>query len=92
VCVQFGLRVGPVRREIPSASLRAGSSLRLKSGSDQDDNIVEEPNCTATLECLEMPRNVPYCRLWRAKECRSIPSKIERTPVCFGLIVAKSDW
>jgi hypothetical protein len=28
--VQFGLRVGPVKREIPS--------LRLKNGSAQDDN------------------------------------------------------
>jgi hypothetical protein len=37
--VQFGLRVGPVKREIPSASLRAGSSLRLKNGSAQDDSL-----------------------------------------------------
>jgi hypothetical protein len=35
--LQFGLRVGPGKREIPSASLRAGSSLRLKKGSAQDD-------------------------------------------------------
>jgi hypothetical protein len=35
--VRFGLRVGPVKREIPSTSLRAGSSLRLKSGYAQDD-------------------------------------------------------
>jgi len=39
VVVQFGLRIGPVKREIPSASLRAGSSLRLKSGYAQDDNV-----------------------------------------------------
>ena len=39
VVVQFGLRVGPVKREIPSASLRAGSSLRLKNGSAQDDSL-----------------------------------------------------
>jgi hypothetical protein len=38
VVVQFGLRTGPVKREIPSASLRAGSSLRLKNGYAQDDN------------------------------------------------------
>jgi hypothetical protein len=36
--VQFGLRSGPVEREIPSASLRAGSSLRLKNGYAQDDS------------------------------------------------------
>jgi hypothetical protein len=35
--VQFGLRVRPVEREIPSTSLRAGSSLRLKNGCVQDD-------------------------------------------------------
>jgi hypothetical protein len=38
--VQFGLRVGPVEWEIPSTSLRAGSSLRLKNGSAQDDKRV----------------------------------------------------
>src|SRR5580658_10665710 len=38
VVVQFGLRVGPVECEIPSASLRAGSSLRLKNGCAQDDS------------------------------------------------------
>jgi hypothetical protein len=36
--VQFGFRVGPDKTEIPSTSLRAGSSLRLKNGSAQDDN------------------------------------------------------
>jgi hypothetical protein len=36
--VQFGLRAAPVKREIPSTSLRAGSSLRLKNGSAQDDS------------------------------------------------------
>jgi len=35
--MQFGLRVGAVEREIPSALLRAGSSLRLKNGYAQDD-------------------------------------------------------
>jgi hypothetical protein len=38
VVVQFGLRSEPVKREIPSASLRAGSSLRLKNGYAQDDS------------------------------------------------------
>ena len=38
VAVQFGSRARPVKPEIPSASLRAGSSLRLKNGSAQDDN------------------------------------------------------
>ena len=37
--VRLGLRVGPVQREIPSAALRAGSSLGLKSGSAQDDDV-----------------------------------------------------
>ena len=37
VVVRFGLRVRPVEREIPSTSLRAGSSLRLKTGYAQDD-------------------------------------------------------
>ena len=37
---QFGSRAGPVNREIPSASLRAGSSLRLKNGYAQDDGIM----------------------------------------------------
>jgi len=36
--VQFGLRAAAAMREIPSASLRAGSSLRLKNGSAQDDS------------------------------------------------------
>jgi len=40
VVVQFGLRIEPVKREIPSASLRAGSSLRLKNGYAQDDKVV----------------------------------------------------
>jgi len=35
-----GLRAGPVQIEIPSASLRAGSSLRLKNGSFQDDKAA----------------------------------------------------
>ena len=38
--VQFGLRVKPVETEIPSTSLRAGSSLRLKNGYAQDDGVV----------------------------------------------------
>jgi hypothetical protein len=38
VVVRFGLRSGPVKREIPSAWLRAGSSLRLKNGYAQDDS------------------------------------------------------
>jgi hypothetical protein len=40
VVVQFGLRVRPTKQEIPSASLRAGSSLRLKNGYAQDDSVV----------------------------------------------------
>jgi len=40
--VQSGLRIGPVKREIRSASLRAGSSLRLKNGYAQDDRAVPE--------------------------------------------------
>jgi hypothetical protein len=38
--VDKGMRV----REIPSASLRAGSSLRLKSGSAQDGATKGNPN------------------------------------------------
>ena len=38
--VQFGLRIRPVKGEIPSASLRAGASLRLESGYAQDDKVV----------------------------------------------------
>jgi len=38
VVVELSLRVGPVKLEIPSTSLRAGSSLRLKNGSAQDDS------------------------------------------------------
>jgi hypothetical protein len=43
--VQFGLRVARVKREIPSASLRAGSSLRLKNGCAQDDirRVIVKP-------------------------------------------------
>ena len=40
VVVQLGLRVVPVEREIPSASLRAGSSLRLKNGYAKDDKVL----------------------------------------------------
>ena len=49
---QFGLRVAPVAWEIPSASLRAGSSLPLKNGSAQDDSrrVIVEP--------APLPRNV----------------------------------
>jgi hypothetical protein len=36
----LGLRDWPVKREIPSALLRAGSSLRLKNGSAQDDAVL----------------------------------------------------
>jgi hypothetical protein len=43
--VQFGLRAGPVKREIPSTSLRAGSSLRLKSGCAQDDAVGRSARC-----------------------------------------------
>ena len=38
--VQFGSRARPVEREIPSTTLRAGSSLRLKNGYVQDDAAV----------------------------------------------------
>ena len=37
----LGLRERPVKQEIPSATLRAGSSLRLKNGCAQDDNAIE---------------------------------------------------
>jgi hypothetical protein len=36
--VEPGLHVELVEREIPSASLKAGSSLLLKNGSSKDDN------------------------------------------------------
>ena len=39
--VRLGLRARPVKQEIPSTSLRASSSLRLKNGSAQDDNRVQ---------------------------------------------------
>jgi len=45
VVVQFGLRAGPVKWEIPSTSLRAGSSLRLKSGYAQDDADGRSARC-----------------------------------------------
>jgi hypothetical protein len=38
--MQFGSHVRWVEHEIPSASLRAGSSLRLKNGYAQDDKVV----------------------------------------------------
>src|ERR1700691_6098824 len=40
-CSSSALRVGPVELGIPSASLRAGSSLRLKNGCAQDDNRID---------------------------------------------------
>ena len=40
--MQFGLRAAPVKREIPSATLRAGSSLRLKNSYARDDAAVQE--------------------------------------------------
>jgi len=43
--VQFGVRAGPVAREIPSTSLRAGSSLRLKNGYAQDDADGRSARC-----------------------------------------------
>ena len=43
--VQFGVRAGPVKREIPSTSLRAGSSLRLKNGYAQDDADGRSARC-----------------------------------------------
>jgi hypothetical protein len=36
------------KREIPSASLRAGSSLRLKNGYALDDKVVQRTNCSTT--------------------------------------------
>jgi hypothetical protein len=42
-----GLRAGSAEREIPSASLRAGSSLRLKSGYAQDDKQFWMPESAA---------------------------------------------
>jgi hypothetical protein len=44
--MRFGLRIRPVQREILSALLRAGSSLRLKDGYAQDDNSGEQPFCS----------------------------------------------
>ncbi len=41
VAVQVGLRVEPVEHEIPSAPLRASSSLRLKNGSARDYKVVK---------------------------------------------------
>jgi hypothetical protein len=50
--VQFGLDGTGDPREIPSASLTAGSSLRLKYGSARDDSGNEiadsNRNCTVT--------------------------------------------
>ncbi|HEY3973030.1 MAG TPA: hypothetical protein VGM18_08505 [Candidatus Sulfotelmatobacter sp.] len=40
VVVGFGFRAGPVEREIPSTSLRAGSSHRLKYGFAQDVTTI----------------------------------------------------
>jgi hypothetical protein len=40
--VQVGLRARADEREIPSTSLRAGSSLRLKNGYAQDDKAVQK--------------------------------------------------
>jgi len=42
IVVQFGVRGKAVEREILSASLRAGSSLRLKNGYAQDDSFVQK--------------------------------------------------
>jgi hypothetical protein len=36
---RVGSRATPVEQEIPSASLRAGSSLRLKNGYAQDGSV-----------------------------------------------------
>jgi hypothetical protein len=38
--MQSGSRGRSVEREIPSASLRASSSLRLRNGYAQDDKVV----------------------------------------------------
>jgi len=43
----LGSRAGLGEREIPSTSLRAGSSLRLKNGCAQDDKVVERLNKAA---------------------------------------------
>jgi hypothetical protein len=40
--VQLGVGGKPVEQEIPSASLRAGSPLRLKNGYTQDDTFVQK--------------------------------------------------
>ena len=56
--VQFGVRAGPVMREIPSTSLRAGSSLRLKSGYAQDD-----------AKGFEFPRVLNFLRFWFSGWC-----------------------
>ena len=53
--VHFGLRAKPVETEIPSTSLRAGSSLRLKNGYAQDDPVGKKPNCTTTSASVSCP-------------------------------------
>ena len=42
VLVQFDVCTRPVKREIPSTSLSAGSSLRLKNGYARDDALVQK--------------------------------------------------
>jgi len=40
--LQFGLCARPVTREMLSTAVRAGSSLRLKTGCAQDDTLVRK--------------------------------------------------
>jgi hypothetical protein len=51
-CCSLAYALRWFRREIPSASLRAGSSLRLKNGSARDDSrrVIVKP--------APLPRNV----------------------------------
>jgi len=51
--VQLRSRVRPVKREIPSTALRAGSSLSLKNGFAQDAKVMLRTDCTTTNELKE---------------------------------------
>jgi hypothetical protein len=53
-----GSRAGAVETEVTIAKLRAGSSLRLKGGSVQDDVTSKKQNCTTTLDLLHA-RSLP---------------------------------
>jgi len=48
IVVHFGVRDKPIEQEIPSASLRASSSLRMKNAYAQDDTFVWKTKLTTT--------------------------------------------